>query len=217
MVDKLVDKLSKKLTDKRVFEGECYRGLASRRGGYVEFLTVGCSMDSAIDLRKTFEEFCERLSCRKKIEWIAVHVKEPRGGSSFADGSPVGKEHMHILWAKPYIRMDMLRDVWQGLSKTSGGIKNRTVHGSLSARSQMSRLVGYLVNQDDHHDTDSREVFYYESAGWVLQSAGNSQTKIESDGEKVDAKRGRRRSGDSITSPKMDSDEKSREGCDIST
>lgn len=208
--------MSKTLVDKRAFEGECYKGLASRRDGYVEFLTIGCSMNSGIDLKKAFEEFCERLSSRKKIEWIAVHVKEPKGLLGLND-SFEGKEHMHILWAKPYVRMDMLRDIWQGLSKTSGGIKNRTVRGSLSARSQMSRLVGYLVNQDDHHDSEHREVFYYESAGWVLQSGRDSQTKIEGDGEKIAVKRGRGRPRNSVSSSKVDSDEKSGEGCGVST
>lgn len=191
--------MTKNLVDKRTFEAECYKGLASRRKGVVEFLTIGCSMDSGIDLKKSFETFCDHLSRRKSVEWIAVHVREPRAFQVLPsidsdDGEKwQGKEHMHILWAKPYIRMDMLRDLWQEHSGTSGGVKNRTVHGSLSARSQMSRLVGYLTNQDDHHDTDNREVFYYESSGWVLQSAGFEQKTLEDSGQKTSVKRGRGR------------------------
>lgn len=196
--------MSKTLADKRTFEGECYKGLASRRDGVVEFLTIGCAMDSGIDLRKSFETFCDRLSRRKPVEWIAVHVREPRAISLLTpigsdDGERwQGKEHMHILWAKPYLRMDMLRDMWQEHSGTSGGVKNRTVHGSLSARSQMLRLVGYLTNQDDHHDTANREVLYYESSGWVLQSAGLGQKTLEDHDQKTPVKRGRGRPRKSV-------------------
>jgi hypothetical protein len=164
-----------KRLEKREFEEHCYLGLQQRsekKGSNVrvEFLTVGCSGESQIDLLKKFDSFTVELSDKKPIQWIAVLIKESENDSS--TGRKDLKSHLHALWAKPFVPMNILRELWWYHANVHGSITNRTVKGSKSARSEMSRLVNYLVNQEEKHNhfaNVDREVKYFESENWLAK------------------------------------------------
>jgi hypothetical protein len=168
-----------KRLEKREFEEHCYLGLKQRSekkgsNNRVEFLTVGCSGKSQIDLLKKFDSFTVELSDKKPIQWIAVLIKESVD-NLLTDRKDV-KFHLHALWAKPFVPMNKLRELWWYHANVHGSITNRTVKGSKSSRSEMSRLVNYLVNQEEKHNQFANvegEVKYFESENWLAKDRNN--------------------------------------------
>ncbi|MFZ1898151.1 hypothetical protein [Methanoregula sp.] len=179
----------RKLSDKRVFEAELYKGLASRRESTVEHLVIhGSDQIPYGRLLEYFEKLCESLPRvkSKPVEFCLVLIRYQKCA---IDGYQPS-EHLHAAWAKPYMTWRSLGTVWKWVSNSDSHITTKTVRGSKSARSQMERFVGYLVTQDLHHECNAKdghvEVVYYESAGWV---ADGYSSKIKKD--KVSKRRGR--------------------------
>lgn len=170
--------------EKREFEEHCYLGLKQRsekKGSNtrVEFLTVGCSGQSRIDLLKKFDSFTVELSDKKPIQWIAVLVNESQ--LNILTDRIEEKSHLHALWAKPFVPINTLRELWWYHANVHGSITNRTVKGSKSSRSEMSRLVNYLVIQEEKHghfsDDNEGEVKYFESENWLAKDRENRVQK----------------------------------------
>ena len=142
--------------NKRTAEGQFYKGLAQRKDVRVEFLTIGCAKATGIDLMTSFDKLRAQLKGRYPVEFCGVLVDW---------GDTV---HAHILWQKPYIRMNQLRGLWQMISHTEGGVKNETVVKNKARRGDMKYLVDYLMLQDVKH-VDAT-VRYFESSYWVVEN-----------------------------------------------
>ena len=146
----------KRYENKRTAEGQFYKGLAQRKDVRVEYLTIGCAKADDIDLMARFEKLRTQLKGRYPVEFCGVLVDWEQ------------TVHAHILWQKPYIRMNQLRELWQMVSHTNGGIKNQTVTKNKARRGDMKYLVDYLLTQDVKHVGAS--VSYFESAYWVVDN-----------------------------------------------
>ena len=146
----------KSYENKRTAEGQFYKGLAQRKDVRVEFLTIGCAKATGIDLMTSFDKLRTQLKGRYPIEFCGVLVDW---------GLTV---HAHILWQKLYIRMKDLRELWQMISHTEGGVKNQTIVKNKARRGDMKYLVDYLMAQDVKH-VDAT-VSYFESPYWVVEN-----------------------------------------------
>jgi len=148
-----------KLDNKRDFENESYEGL-SYYGDHnkpVEHLVLTFEKGDTDDLLKKFHLLQRKILVNSKwgwkrnIQFVGVVMTKPH-------------YHAHILIRKPYVDKLVLIRYWAMVYKEGSHIEIKFVSKDKTKKTQMRRLVTYIMNNPEEHQ--SEDYYYFKSMNW---------------------------------------------------
>lgn len=159
--------------DKRVFEYQCYWGcknysVAKKR---LEVSALSQNVNCQISIFTHFEKFVGKMYSHGKyghpVEYIGVMVDH---------------QHIHCIFKKPWIQSVQVNNLWDMVIGEHSNLYIRTISKEiLDSRKNLSKIVNYMLTQDDHHGTS--DVIFFQSEGW-----GIVETRKLTDEEKLKRK-----------------------------
>lgn len=85
------------------------------------------------------------------------------------------RQHIHMLWKKPFLHMTELKSIWQKITDENTHISNKTFMNKKKQVDSIeeNRLVVYLADQSTHHmdllTSVNAKCFYFKSEFWGLK------------------------------------------------
>lgn len=125
-----------------------YRDVKKR----IEFLTVGQSHDIDQDIMKKFQQFLDTMTLKGGFPYISDYI-----------GCVVNHNHIHVLIKKPYILPDVLRNNWQKIAGINSNITCKTVKPTPE---DARRVINYIANQGNEHETD--DIKFFDTPRWGI-------------------------------------------------
>lgn len=155
------------ISDKREFEELMYQGLEyyGHKDKPVEHMVFTAESGEQVDLMKCFRSFQIRIlrnvkfGYKRKIDFIGVILYEPH-------------YHIHVLIRKPIIEIELMRKLWEYSYKENSHIFTRYVFKDKTSRGSMKKIVTYIMNQPESHETQNYR--YFRSSGWGGISGGET-------------------------------------------
>lgn len=151
--------------EKRDFEMQAYWGLKKygESDKRVEFLTLTITKDKEVDLFSFFEKLNERMLYKGRFGII-----------DFA-GVMVDGQHIHTLIRKPYVKTNELLAFWKNVTGEHSSMMIKTVRKDKTKASQMAKLIAYILNQGEKHNTD--DILFFQSQNWGIVSSKDKEYK----------------------------------------
>lgn len=154
---------SVKISDKRIFEEEVYRGLAfyGDHDKPIEHMVLTMEKGDTDDILVYFRILQQKIlrnvkwGWKRNIQFIGVVMKEPH-------------YHAHIFVKKPFVDRNVLIRLWSLTYKEGSHIETRFLYKDKTVRSHMKKIVTYVMNNPDEHQ--SEDYFYFKSVNWGKRS-----------------------------------------------
>ena len=133
-----------------------YKGLAGWSMQRLELLTIACQKGEDVDL----VNLIARFSLNLPYKWLRYRCEY--------FGVIVGGQHCHLIWKKPFIKFEDMKQRLDELSGNRAFMWNRTIRGDKDSKRDMRKLVQYLINQAVSHTEDGKapQLLYTWSVGW---------------------------------------------------
>jgi len=153
--------------DKHDYEYKAYAAMTAYKNSKkrIEFLTVSISHKSEIDLMKTF---------LKLLNLMLYHSKYGRFLRIDYAGVMVNHQHIHCLIKKPFVTLEALSSDWDRLTGMHSDLTCKTV---IQTPASVARLIRYIVNQGDEHET--YDIIFFDSPDWGIVAKKSKGKKTE--------------------------------------
>ena len=130
----------------------------------VEYLTISKSHEDLRDIENLFQSLLYQIRIHSvnqffPLDWFGVKVEN---------------NHMHVLIRKPFIRSEIIVNLWKGVLGYGGNLRCYTVK---KERQRINDLVMYIAEQDEKHST--QDTIFFKSEYWgKIHKKGESFKKV---------------------------------------